>query len=260
MSEVFNGAANGAAQGFAVGGPWGAVVGGLVGGISGSLSKSKKKKEQKRIQRMLQKALNQYKIGSTDAFGNTLSADKNGRWSYNLSLPYKLQKISSDYAMKRLNEYKNLNPIEIQRKNSVGMLKALNDSAKASQGVAMSNALKQGSNIGTIATAFNRNRMANIQNSLLNAARSGQDYNLINANNINALAGNVNSIQQPLNNMQNNLQKMVNGLNKTVMNQLNNMAGAQYKIQQDQNRQTQNDSLLGKLDPKTITTLSKMFG
>lgn len=202
--------------------------GAVLSGIGGALGDKAKSKAAKQRLKAMQKALQMYQIGSTDAYGNTLSADKNGRWNYNLSLPYKLQKISSDHAMKRLNEYKNLNPIEIQRKNSVGMTKALNDSAKASQGVAMSNALKQGSNIGTIATAFNRNRMANIQNSLLNAARSGQDYNLINTNNINALASNVNSIQQPINNMQNNLQSMVNSLNKTQMDQQNQIANAQY--------------------------------
>ena len=113
------------------------------------------------------------------------------------------------------------------------MERSLNESANASQGAAMKNALRSGSNVGAIATAFNNQKMKNIQNSLLNSYKLGQNYNQINANNINALGNNVTTLQQPINSMQNNLQNMVKGLNGQVMSQYNTMANA---IQPKQDR------------------------
>lgn len=211
---------------------WGPIAmqagGQVLSGIGGALSDKAKSKAAKQRLKAMQKALQMYQVGSTDAFGNTLSAGKDGRWKYDLSLPTELQKIAAENAMRRVSSHQNVGPMDLIKQNKFGMNRAMNDTANASQGAAMKNALRSGSNIGAISTAYNNQRMNNVQNNLLNAYKSGQNYNQINANNINALGQNVNTLQQPINNMQGNLQNMVNSLNKTQMDQQNAIAGAQY--------------------------------
>lgn len=212
----------------------GLMSGGAIGGAyMGQRAARNANKAQKQRMKMLQEGLNQFKAGSLDAFGNKLFAGKDGVWKYDLSLPTRLQKIAAENAMRSVNSYKNQSPIDIINKSRFGMERSLNESANASQGAAMKNALRSGSNIGAIATAFNNQKMKNIQNSLLNSYKLGQNYNQINANNINALGNNVTTLQQPINSMQNNLQNMVKGLNGKVMSQYNTMAGA---IQPKQDR------------------------
>lgn len=205
----------------------GLMSGGAIGGAyMGQRAARNANKAQKQKMKMLQEGLNQFKIGSTDAFGNTLSAGKDGRWNYKLSLPTELQKIAAEGAMRRANSYQNVGPMDLIKQNKFGMNRAMNDTANASQSAAMKNALRSGSNIGAISTAYNNQRMNNMQNNLLNAYKSGQNYNQFNANNINALGKNVQTLQQPINSMQSNLQKMVSGLNGQVMSQYNNIANA----------------------------------
>lgn len=214
----------------------GLMSGGAIGGAyMGQRSARNANKAQKQRMKMLQEGLNQFKAGSLDAFGNKLSAGKDGVWKYDLSLPTKLQKVAAEDAMRRTASYRNQSPIDLLSKSRFGMDRALNESASASQGAAMKNALRSGSNVGAIATAFNNQKMKNLQNSLLNSYKMGQNFNQVNANNINALGSNVNTLQQPINNMQSNLQGMVKGLNGQVMNQYNTMASA---IQPKQDRLT----------------------
>ena len=134
----------------------GLMLGGAIASGIGGYKKDKAASEAaKQRLRAMQKALQMYQIGSTDAFGNTLSAGKDGRWKYDLSLPTELQKIAAENAMRRVSSHQNVGPMDLIKQNKFGMNRAMNDTANASQGAAMKNALRSGSNIGAISTAFN---------------------------------------------------------------------------------------------------------
>lgn len=224
MSGVVGGAAQGAAAGSAFG-PIGTAVGAGLGAVGGYMSGRSKKKAAKARMKKMQQALKMFQAGSTDAFGNTLSADKSGRWNYDLSNATKAGVHGANQAMYNLGSYTNKTTQQLQDAAKSGYNRAFNQAANASQNAAMRNALSTGSNIGYISSAYNKNRLSNLANSL-NAAKRNANATQYNANMLNALGRAATSAQTPINNMQSNLQNMVNSLNKTQMDQQNAIAGA----------------------------------
>lgn len=225
-SGAFGGAASGATAGASVGGVPGAIVGAVVGGIGGALSGRAKSKAAKRKLKMMQQALRMYQAGSTDAFGNTLSANPSGRWSYNLSPATQASVVGANSAMREQGSYKPKSFSNIFNDNMFGTSYALNSTANNSQSNAMRRALQEGSNIGVISTAYNNNRMNKMRDSMYNAYQNATNYNNYNAQNRENLGKSAYYAQLPVNTIQANLQDMVNNLNKTEMEQMNSMAGA----------------------------------
>jgi len=229
MYETSSGAMNGATQGATAGstfGPWGTAIGAVVGGIGGALGGRAKSKAAKRRLKLMQQALRMFQAGSTDAFGNTLSADGSGRWSYNLNPSTQQAVNGANSALRSMGDYKVKSFNDILYDNLFGTAFSNNASANASQSNAMRKALQQGSNIGVISTAYNNNKMNTMRNKFQNSYNNALNYNGINAQNRANLATGASSMIKPIASIENNLQDMVNNLNKAEMDQMNRIAGA----------------------------------
>jgi hypothetical protein len=225
VAETMNGATTGATAGSAFG-PWGAVGGAVLGGIGGYLSgKSKKKAAKKKLQ-MMQDALNQFKAGSTDALGNTLSANNAGRWSYNLGIGGQQAANAANRANIIAGTTAPKSRSEIVRDNFNANHLGMMLNARANQAAAMRAGMRTNSNIGNIANALARQTNNNLLQNYSNALMQGKNNSIYNANITNNLANAATNAANPINNIQNNLQQMVQGLNLPVMNQMNAIAGA----------------------------------
>lgn len=205
---------------------WGAIAGAVASGVGGALSSRAKSKAAKRRLKMMQQALRMFQAGSTDAFGNTLSANSSGRWSYNLN-PSTQQAVNGvNSALRSMGDYKVKSFNDILYDNLFGTAFSNNATANASQSNAMRKALQQGSNIGVISTAYNNNKMNTMRNRFQNSYNNALNYNGINAQNRANLATGASSMIKPIASIENNLQDMVNNLNKAEMDQMNRIAGA----------------------------------
>lgn len=223
---AMNGAASGAAVGTSVMPGWGTAIGAVIGGIGGALGDKAKSKAAKRKLKMMQQALRMYQAGSTDAFGNTLSADGSGRWSYNLTPSTQYAVNGANAAMRELGSYRPKSFSSLLGNTFLGNNFANNYTANASQSNAMRRALQQGSNIGVISTAYNNSKMNDMRKNLSDSYQTAQNHDQYNANNRRTLGESAYYTQLPVNTIQSNLQDMVNNLNKTEMDQMNAMAGA----------------------------------
>lgn len=205
----------------------GIMGGGALGGAySGYKSAKNANKAQKERMRLLKEGLKQFKAGSLDAYGNKLSANKDGLWSYNLSRSGNAAKSAANKGIYELANYNNKSRAEILRDNLAGNQLANTLTARANQAAAMRSGARTNSNLGAISTAYARQGSQNLRNNYLNAMKNAKNSASYNANVRNNLAQAANSSMYPLNSMQNNLQRMVLGLNGSVMQQYNNMAGA----------------------------------
>lgn len=205
----------------------GLMSGGALGGAyMGYKSAKNANKAQKERMRLLREGLNQYKAGSLDAFGNKLSADKNGLWSYNLTLPTKIAKRGAEKAMTALGNYNYKTGEELGREDLLLNAITNGEIARANQAAAMKSGMRNGSNLGYISNAYSKNRDKNIRNAFLNSKKAANNSALYNANVVNQLANTASNAMSPINSVQNNLQGMVNSLNKNVMDQYNTMASA----------------------------------
>lgn len=211
---------------------WGPIAmqagGAVLSGIGGALSDKAKSKAAKQRLKAMQKALQMYQVGSTDAFGNTLSAGKDGKWGYKLSVPTMMAKHGAEKSMVDLGTFTPKNYSQTLGQNLYGLSQANQQTAQANQAAAMKNAMRTGSNVGLISSAYNQSNMNNMRNAYNSAFKNAANWQNIGANTKNNLANVANNSMQPVNGVQNNLQGMVNSLNKTQMDQQNQIAGAQY--------------------------------
>ena len=221
-----NGAASGAAAGTTIAPGIGTAVGTVIGGVGGYLSgKSKKKAEQERIKKLTQ-ALRMLQAGSTDAYGNTLSADPSGRWKFNLSLPTKMAVNAVNGALLDLGTLTPKFSNQIRNENLLMNSIVNGEIARANQAAAMKQGMRNGSNLGYISNAYSKNRDNNIRNAFLKAQSNAANPFLYNANVKNNLSSVIGNAMQPINSIQTNLKDMVNTLNVHEMNQMNKIAGA----------------------------------
>lgn len=206
--------------------PYIAEIGTLTSAAGGFLSgKSKKKAAKKRMQ-MMQDALNQFKAGSTDATGNTLSADNSGRWSYNLGIGGKNAALAANRANILAGTTAPKSRSEIVRDNFLSNHLGSMLAARANMAGAMRSGMRTNSNLGNIARALSQQTNNNLQQNYANAMMQGKNNATYNANMFSNLANAATNASAPINNIQNNLQQMVQGLNLPVMNQMNQIAGA----------------------------------
>ncbi len=200
--------------------------GAAIGAYSGYKSAKNANKAQKQIMKMLQEGLKQYKAGSLDAYGNKLSADKNGLWSYNLTNSVKDARSGANKAMSALGNYNPKSRSDYLSEGLYSLYSANKRVADSNQASAMKNALRQGSNLGYISNSYAQNNSNNLKKAYAQAFNNASNWQNNNANTLNNLANNASNAMRPIQNIQSNLQNMVNNLNRTVMNQYNNMAGA----------------------------------
>lgn len=205
----------------------GLMGGGAIGGAYAGYKNAKAaKKAQKQRMKYLKEGLNQFKVGSSDAFNNKLSADKNGLWGYNLSNTGKAARDSASRAINAMNNYQNKSSRDLYAQDLASLIGANNSVANANQAAAMKSALRQGSNIGYISNAYNQAKSKNISNAMRSAMSSANNSLKYNTNMRNMLANAAQNSMVPINSMQSNLQNTVNSLNKSVMGQYNNLANA----------------------------------
>ena len=194
--------------------------------VGGYLSGKSKKKAAKKRMKMMQNALNQYKAGSTDAMGNTLSADNSGRWSYNLGIGGKNAALAANRANILAGTTAPKSRSEILRdnltSNNIGNMLA----ARANQAAAMRAGMRTNSNLGNISQALARQTSNNFAQNYTNAMQNAKNNANYNANLASNLGSAASTAMAPINNIQASLQNMVNGLNGNVMNQMNAIAGA----------------------------------
>lgn len=225
-SGAMNGATSGAQAGMMTGNPWGAAAGTIIGGIGGYLSGRAKKKAAKKQQKLLQQALSMFMRGSTDAYGNTLSADGTGRWSYNLGNAGKNAKSIAERELLAARNYQNKTPQQIAQDNA--LIQALSNAQmnKVARSAVSRTGLRTGSNMSNAIGNIARQSANSLRNSWINGITAGKNATQYNANMRNTLNTGAYNAMQPLNSMQNNLQNMVRGLNGPVMHQMNTIAGA----------------------------------
>lgn len=205
--------------------PYIAGTGAAISAVGGYLSGRSKKKAAKKQMRMMQDALNQYKAGSTDATGNTLSADKSGRWSYNLGVGGKNAALAANRANILAGTTAPKSRSEILRdnltSNNIGNMLA----ARANQAAAMRAGMRTNSNLGNISQALARQTSNNFAQNYANAMQNAKNDATYNANLASNLGTSAVNASAPINNIQTGLQNMVNGLNGNVLSQMNKMAG-----------------------------------
>lgn len=206
--------------------PYIAGAGAVASAVGGYLSGRAKKKAAKKRLRMLREGLNQYKRGSTDATGNTLSADKSGRWSYDLGLGGKNAALAANRANILAGTTAPKSRSEILRDNFNANHLGNMLTARANQAAAMRAGMRTNSNLGNISQALGRQTANNFTQNYANAIQNAKNDALYNANVTSNLGTAAHNASIPINSIQTNLQNMVNGLNGTVMSQYNSMAGA----------------------------------
>lgn len=239
-NEVFDGALGGMTQGAATGsaaGPWGALIGGIAGGIGGAIGGSSKKKARKKAEKRLREALRKLMAGSTDAFGNTLSTDGTGRWSYNLSNAGRNAKNIAERELSAASNYQNKTPQQIAQDNA--LIQALADAQmnKVARSAVSRSGLRTGSNMSNALGNIARQSANSLRNAWLNGVSSGKNAQQYNLNMRNSLNTGAHNAMQPINSMQNNLQGMVRGLNMPTyqaslgqVNAINNMNGINNQL------------------------------
>lgn len=205
---------------------WGQAIGAVSSGVGSYLSGNAKKKAAKKQMQQLQKALQLYQAGSTDALGNSLSADSSGKFSYNLGLSGQNAAKAANLAYSNLGNTKNKTSDQIFRDNLSTTNLADNLTAQQNLAAAMKQGMRTGSNLNTILNNAQSASARNLRNNYLQAAEAAKDSDLYNQQRLANMANYTNQAVTPLNNITSNLQNMVNSLNKTEMQQMNQIAGA----------------------------------
>lgn len=183
-----------------------------------------RRKAAKAANAAIMEGLKQYKQGSTDAMGNTLSADKSGRWSYDLGVGGQQAANAANRANIQAGTTAPVSRTQQMRNNLAGMNQAANVQAQANQAAALKNAARSGSNLGLISNNYAQQGSKNLQNMHQNAINNAKNSAAFNANLTNQLAQAANSAQQPIQGIQGNLQGMVSNLNRPFMGQYNSYA------------------------------------
>ena len=200
---------------------------GMAAQAYGSYKSGKAKaKAAKRRRRMLEEGLRQYKAGSQDAYGNKLSADKKGLWSYDLSDAGKAAKKASTNALHKMNLTSDKTAAELSRNAMMGKHLANAMTARANQAAAMRSGARTGSNLGSVANSFGQAGSQRLRDNYLQGLQAGQNAVNYNTQMRQNLANVANTASQPIQTMQGNMQNMVNNLNKSVMGQYNKIAEA----------------------------------
>lgn len=205
---------------------WTAVLGTAAQLGSNYLSGRAKRKAAKKQLKMMKKALEEYKAGSYDAYGNRLHGNSDGTWSYNLTDSAKNARLGATKAMNALGNYQYKTGRQLANQNMVANILANNKIAQSNQSAAMKQALRTGSNLGAISNAYSKQNVNNLRNSYLQGQFQAQNAPMYNANMVNLLSNAATSAQKPLQNIQRNLQNQVNSLNKTALSQMSNIAQA----------------------------------
>lgn len=213
-----DGAVGGASAGYQTGGPWGAALGGVVGAGLGAFSGHQKKKARKKAERRLREALQRLMAGSTDAYGNTLSADSSGRWNYNLSNAGRNAKLLAESALRDAATYQNKTPQQIADQNALMQALAEVNAKKVAQSAMAKSNLRTGSNMANSLANIARQSSQNLRNSILQGRNNAANSNLFNANIRSNLANTAANSVAPLNSMQSGLRGMVTGLNMPTFN------------------------------------------
>lgn len=181
-------------------------------------------KANKKQQEMLAAALAQFQAGSKDAYGNKLSADNGGVWSYKLTKPSQQAVNNANNAMMLANTTANKTSSEIMRDNLLGKSLANTLTARANQQAAMRSGARTNSNLGKISSAYGREGSQRLRDTYQEGIKAGKNSTMYNAQLRDALNRNISTAQAPVSNIQSNLQGMVQGLNGAVMGQMNNIA------------------------------------
>lgn len=224
QNDATSGAMNGFMAGMSTGNPYVAVGGAILGGIGGALGNKSKKKAEERRKKLMMEGLNQFKEGSKDAFGNKLSANSNGLWSYDLNNSTKNGVSGVNRALNNLGNYRGDNYSK-QLRNGLNALSSANQKiSNANMANALKNAQRSGSNLSYLYNSGVQRSLNSIKDNYINAINNANNWRSNNANTVSQLSNAVSSSMTPIQNVQSNLQNMVNTLNKSVMNQYNNLA------------------------------------
>lgn len=186
-------------------------------------AKAKNKAQKDKLKQMYAALMHLY-AGSSDAFGNKLSADPSGHWKYDLTFSTDKAKQGADKANVLLGTTANKTSDQLRRQSMLGNQLANTMTARANQNAAMRSGARTNSNLGTISNSFGQVGSQKLRDNYIQGIRNSQDAANYNANMRSNLANAAQNAAAPINSVQNNLQQMVNGLNKAGMGQVNNIA------------------------------------
>ena len=202
----------------------GLMQGPVIQGYNSYRDAKAKNKAQKEKLKQMQIALMHLYAGSSDAFGNKLSADPSGHWKYDLTYSTNKAKQAADRANVLLGTTANKTSDQLRRQNTFGNQLANTMTARANQNAAMRSGARTNSNLGTISNSFGQAGSQRLRDNYIQGLKNSQDAVNYNANMRSNLANAAQNAAAPINSIQNNLQQMVNGLNKAGMGQINNIA------------------------------------
>lgn len=228
VNEVLYGGLDGFTGGAQAGsafGPWGTAIGGLAGGALGAFHGKSSKKARRKAEQRLQETLQKLMSGSSDAFGNTLSADNTGRWSYKLNNAGINAKKLAEQALLSAGNYKNKTPQQLADQNALMQALAEVNAKKVAQSAVARSNLRTGSDMSKSLANIARQSTEALRNAILQGRSNAANSQLYNANMRNNLANNIQNAMIPINSMQNNLQSMVKGLNLPTSNLALGVAG-----------------------------------
>lgn len=216
VNEVLYGGLDGFMSGAQAGssfGPWGTAIGGLAGGALGAFHGKSSKKARRKAEQRLREALQKLMSGSSDAFGNTLSADNTGRWSYKLNDAGINAKKLAEQALLSASNYRNKTPQQLADQNALIQALAEVHAKKVAQSAVAKSNLRTGSNMANSLANIARQSTEALRNNILKGRSNAANVQEYNANMRNNLANSVQNAMTPINSMQTNLQNMVKGLN-----------------------------------------------
>ena len=196
----------------------GTAIGGVVGAGLGAFQGHQKKKARRKAEKRLREALQKLMVGSTDVYGNTLSADNSGRWSYNLSDAGRNARLLAERALRNASTYQDKTPQQIADQNALIQALAEIRAKKVAQSAVARSNLRTGSDMSKSLANIVRQSTESLRNAILQGRSNASNSQLYNANVRNNLNGSVQDAMAPINSMQSNLQSMVKGLNMPTYN------------------------------------------
>ena len=189
----------------------GAIGTGLAG-VGGVMQAFGNRKSQNSARKARLSQLNQgmkdFQLGSTDAGGNRFNFNNKRGWGYDLSNSGRAAQTAANRGNYLMNTLGNISPSQARNNIVAADYKAARNQANANQSAATRNALRTGSNLGSVTNSMGSAGSYALRNAMQQNLRNGLALQAQNANNY---AQSAQNLAQNINNIQSNLQNMQNG-------------------------------------------------
>lgn len=189
----------------------GAIGTGLAatGGVAQTFGNRKSQNSARKVRlAQLNQGMKEFQLGSTDAGGNRFNFNDKRGWGYDLSNSGRAAQTAANRGNYLMNTLGNISPSQARNNIVAADYKAARNQANANQSAATRNALRTGSNLGSVTNSMGSAGSYALRNAMQQNMRNGLALQAQNANNY---AQSAQNLAQNINDIQNNLQNMQNG-------------------------------------------------